>query len=147
SDKQKASQPGIDPTLRTITVAQSVTDTGTPPTPGPQPKDSRRSRRSSPLGLGLGGLGLAVMLLWGLVWSLGRPDPRNNPQTLLAISNGHVSTKLPGLPEPKTNLTAEDIAFGELQTERMVKDRPEMARYVTQTDQVWIFCARAFAGE
>jgi hypothetical protein len=88
-----------------------------------------------------------VLLLWGVVWRLSRPDPRNNPQTLLAIGNGHASIDLPGLPEPKINLTQEDIAFGELQVERMVKDRPEMGRYVTKTDPVWKFCARAFAGE
>ncbi len=54
---------------------------------------------------------------------------------------------LPLLPELHTNLSPEELEFGELQVERMVGDRPEMTRYVAKGDPLWQFCARAFAGE
>jgi len=50
------------------------------------------------------------------------------------------------LPAAKTNLSAQDLAFGEQQVARMVADRPQMALYVSKSDPLWEFCVRAFAG-
>lgn len=50
-------------------------------------------------------------------------------------------------PIPKKALSAKELAFGEEQVETMVRDRPEMSRYVQKGDPVWDFCARQFGGE
>ena len=99
------------------------------------------------VGLCLSVLSVAVAAFWLLAWSLSRPDPRNNPESLLTPNGRTAPVNLPAVSELKTNLSAEDLAFGELQVERMVQDRPEMTRYVGTNEPVWQFCARAFAGE
>lgn len=43
-------------------------------------------------------------------------------------------------------LSEAEVAFGAEQVDRMVKDRPEMARSVFKTDALWQFCARCFGG-
>lgn len=85
--------------------------------------------------------------LWLSVANRTRVDPRNRPELLLAGSSFWAVTNFPELPEPTTNLTAADLAFGEEQMARMVKDRHEMAKYVSSEDAIWQFCLRAFAGQ
>jgi hypothetical protein len=83
-----------------------------------------------------------------LVWLTGTArlgaDPRNTPENLLA--NSASINKLPPLSELKTNLSAEELAFGEEQMAKMLKDRPELGRYVSKADPIWQFGSRAFAG-
>jgi hypothetical protein len=43
-------------------------------------------------------------------------------------------------------LSAEELAFGTEQVDRMVTDRSEMARFVFKTDAVWQFCVHGFGG-
>jgi hypothetical protein len=62
----------------------------------------------------------------------------------------NVSTGPHAVPEPpplKTNLTAEELAFGREQIARMVKDRPALGRFIHEGDDIWQFCIRSFAGE
>lgn len=75
-----------------------------------------------------------------------RPDPRNNPERLLAAFSKSADTSFE-LPELHTNLTSADLTFGEQQVSSMVHDRPELARYVSKDSALWQFCVRAFAGE
>lgn len=49
------------------------------------------------------------------------------------------------LPE-SYKVTPGDLLFGEQQVERMVHDRPEMARMVNSQSPVWKWCVRNFAG-
>src|SRR5580692_5051398 len=49
------------------------------------------------------------------------------------------------LPEPFA-VSDADLAHGELQTKKMLHDRPEMARYVNQQSPIWQWCVRQFAG-
>jgi len=44
-------------------------------------------------------------------------------------------------------LTPIDLQHGEHQLEMMIHDRPKMAKYVNQGDQIWNWTARQFAGE
>lgn len=99
-----------------------------------------------------------LVLVWLTSATRHTPDPRNTIENLLArnpsiraedLTGSEFSSAgtLPGLPEPKTNLSPAELAFGERQMARMVKDRPELKRYVSRTDAVWQFCVRAFAGE
>jgi hypothetical protein len=86
-------------------------------------------------------------LLWLSVASRSKVDSRNTPDALLAANSLERLAILSELPELRTNLTAADLAFGEEQMARMVKDRPEFARYVSKEDTLWQFCVCAFAGE
>jgi hypothetical protein len=87
-----------------------------------------------------------VGFVW-IVYSFGKqPDTRNSPDHLLS-PNSKDAIKVPAAVAPTRSLSAADLAFGKQQVERMVKDRPEMARYVRPTDPVWKYCQRAFAGE
>ena len=49
-----------------------------------------------------------------------------------------------GQPYP---LNPSQLAWGESQLEEMLKDRPEMAKYVTRGDDLWDWIVRQFAGE
>src|SRR5882724_942113 len=113
---------------------------GPPPLPYTKPNHSR-----------LAGAALVVAcfsLVFVLVWlANNRPDPRNTPEILLAASPSTNTSDLPQLSEFKTELSSADLAFGEQQVALMVKDRPALARYVSKTDAVWQFCARAFGGQ
>jgi tetratricopeptide (TPR) repeat protein len=50
-------------------------------------------------------------------------------------------------PTTDKELSAEALAHGEVQVERMLKDRPEMAKHVTKGDKIWTWAVRKFAGE
>lgn len=89
-----------------------------------------------------------IFAAWWLNRWIGHEDKtKNTIDILLAGRPSSLARPLPGLPEAKTNLSPAELAFGEEQVTRMAKDRPEMGRYVSKTDAVWQFCARAFAGE
>ncbi|MGD9683566.1 MAG: hypothetical protein AB7W16_20565 [Candidatus Obscuribacterales bacterium] len=45
------------------------------------------------------------------------------------------------------SVTNSDLAFGEMELQRMLKDRPMMASFVTHGDEVWLMARRYFAGE
>lgn len=72
--------------------------------------------------------------------------PQNTPDVLFSGKSFERLTNLPPLAELTTNLSAADLAFGEQQMSKMVKDRPQFLRYISKDDLVWQFCARAFAG-
>jgi hypothetical protein len=92
---------------------------------------------------------LVFLLLTGITGvTIGRRvalSARNSPALLLAADSTN-RFQLPELPPWKTDLSAEDLAFGRQQVAQMVKDRPEMARWVREEDAVWEFCVRGFAG-
>ncbi len=44
-------------------------------------------------------------------------------------------------------ITADDIKFGEQQLEAMLRDRPQMSRFIRKGDSVWVWVSRQFAGE
>jgi hypothetical protein len=95
-------------------------------------------------------LGVLLLFFCALLWltlasHLGF-NPRNTPEVLLAGNSFESLTNLPELAELTTNLSAADLAFGEEQMAKMVKDRPEFARYISRDDVIWQFCVRAFAG-
>jgi hypothetical protein len=52
----------------------------------------------------------------------------------------------PQEPKDPSKLSVEDLAFGEEQVARMVRDRPEMGK-VQSPDPIWRYCVRGFAGE
>ena len=85
-------------------------------------------------------------VLWLTVASRASFNPRNRSDVLLAGNSFESLTNLPELTDVTTNLSAADVAFGEQQIAKMVKDRPEFARFISKDDAVWQFCARAFAG-
>lgn len=43
--------------------------------------------------------------------------------------------------------SVKDLAYGTRQVRRMLKDRPEMAKYVTERDFIWKWVVKKFAGE
>ena len=86
-------------------------------------------------------------LLWLTVASRPGFNPRNTPEALLGTNSFAGLANLPDLPDLATNLSAADLAFGEEQMAKMVKDRPEFTHYVSKDDPIWQFCVRAFAGE
>ena len=88
---------------------------------------------------------LASAWLTHFVWH--GPDPRNTPEILLSAPRDQLHKKLPPLAEPKTELSAEDLAFGEAQVACMARERPELGHQVSSADLLWKFCARGFAGE
>ncbi len=51
------------------------------------------------------------------------------------------------LSKPSGTLTPEQLKWGEKQLKQMLKDRPAMALYVTQGDDLWNWTVRQFAGE
>jgi hypothetical protein len=85
-------------------------------------------------------------LLWLTVASRPRFNPRNAAEVLLAGKSFESLTNFPELADLTTNLFAADLAFGEEQMSKMVRDRPEFTRYVSKEDPIWQFCVRAFAG-
>ena len=145
-NNQAAASGRTDPESGRPAGAQSA-EAGPEPAAAPELGGSHQSVGPFHIALRLGSLALAVAALGWLVWRLGLPDQRNTPERLLAQTGGNAVIGLPAISDLKTNLSAEDLAFGELQVERMVRDRPEMARYAGKTDPVWGFCERAFAGE
>ena len=50
-------------------------------------------------------------------------------------------------PHAKVKLSAAALAHGQEQVRRMLKDRPNMAKYVDENDVLWKWAARKFAGE
>lgn len=60
-------------------------------------------------------------------------------------SSGTVQAQ--SIPPPKRPLSSADMAFGEKQVETMVRDRPEMGKYVHPGDPIWEFCAHQYGGE
>jgi hypothetical protein len=44
-------------------------------------------------------------------------------------------------------LSVEDLKYGQVQVQRMLTDRPEMARYIRKGDAIWNWCSRQYAGE
>jgi hypothetical protein len=69
-----------------------------------------------------------------------------NPKTnLLSEELGSLEPKMPF---PKVNtLTSSQLATGEGQLERMLRDRPAMSPYVRKGDDLWMWMVRQFAGE
>ncbi len=49
--------------------------------------------------------------------------------------------------EPPYRLFPENFSWGEYQVEKMLRDRPVMAKYVQKGDKVWGWTVRQFAGE
>ncbi len=49
--------------------------------------------------------------------------------------------------EPPYRLFSENFTWGEYQVEKMLRDRPVMAKYVQKGDKVWNWTVRQFAGE
>jgi hypothetical protein len=95
----------------------------------------------------IGAFFLTVLVSVWLSSSSREPDPRNTPENLLTNDPGMVVRNLPGLPPLKTELSPDELAFGERQVNQMVADRPALARGVSTNDALWQFCVRAFAGE
>lgn len=89
---------------------------------------------------------LFCSLLWLTIASRSNVNPRNSPDVLLGSNSFGSPANLPELSDLSTNLSSEDLKFGEEQMARMAKDRPEFARDVSKEDAIWEFCARAFAG-
>jgi hypothetical protein len=122
---------------------------GPPPAPPPISAPSPRAPVWS-LAVALVGVFLIFFcaLLWLTIAHPTRPAPnsRNRPELLLLGNSFNGLTNLPEVTELTTNLSNDDIAFGETQMGQMIKDRPEFARYVSKDDDVWQFCVRAFAG-
>ena len=57
-------------------------------------------------------------------------------EALLGTNSFEGLSNLPDLPDLATNLSAADLAFGEEQMAKMVKDRPEFTRYISKDDPV-----------
>ena len=49
--------------------------------------------------------------------------------------------------EPPYALDSQDLSWGESQLEKVLRDRPFMARYARKGDKVWDWTVRQFAGE
>ena len=65
---------------------------------------------------------------------------------------GFVGIFLLGFPacsrhEPPFRLDSQNLSWGEIQMEKMVRDRPAMAKYAQKGDEVWNWTVRQFAGE
>src|SRR5436305_13942973 len=100
------------------------------PIGGTSPEPLRSSGvRLRPLAVFL--TGVLLLFFCALLWltvasrsiaSRSKIDARNTPDALLAGNVFDSLTNLPQLAEPTTNLAAVDLAFGEEQIARMVKD-------------------------
>jgi len=95
-------------------------------------------------------LGVLLLFFCALLWltlasHLGF-NLRNTPEALLAGNSFESLTNLSELVDLAPNLSVADLAYGEEQMAKMVKDRPEFARYISRDDVIWQFCVRAFAG-
>jgi hypothetical protein len=71
---------------------------------------------------------------------------QNRPELLLGSPVSETARKLPEITGWNTNLTPTDLAFGREHVARMVKDRPHMADSVYESDAIYQFCVRGFAG-
>ena len=69
------------------------------------------------------------------------------PEICNGASEGYTFRTLPVLPPPRYVPSAKDLAYGEQQVMKMVRDRPQMRGYVRRGDPVWQYCVRQFAGE
>jgi hypothetical protein len=117
-----------------------------PPQPDPSPSSGLRIR---PLAVVV--VGVLLLFFCAVLWFVIASRtiffyPRNTPEVLFTGNSFDSLTNLPELSELATNLSVADLAFGEEQMQRMVKDRPEFARHISKEDAIWQFCVRAFTG-
>jgi hypothetical protein len=91
---------------------------------------------------------------WGRPWKWDRGETKHfdfqvtfNNRKMVLLSDLLAKLK-PNKPTLKPNeLTPEQMAWGENQLKRMLRDRPAMVPYVKKGDDLWNWMVRQFAGE